>query len=288
MKLKTIWNRVWSVYTQAGERHIGLIAAGVAFFGMFGVFPGIAAVVAVFGLVADADIVADQLALMEDVIPEDAYSLLQGQLEALLTARTDTLGWATLVSVALAIWSARAAVAALMGGLNAIEGVPARGGLRQVFVAINLTVCLVALAVVALVAVVVVPVIIAFAPIAVSTAWVLEFIRWSIALAVLFGGLSLLYRFGPNLRGARRPWVTAGAGIVVVVWVLSSAGLGYYLTNFGSYEAVYGSLGAVIGMLLWLYVSAYLVLLGAVVNAEIYGAAADHLAARDARAADIV
>jgi len=269
-RIKAIAKAAYQIWTTAGERHIGLIAAGVAFFGMFGVFPGIAAVIAVFGLVADPVIVSDQLALMEEVIPEDAYAIFQAQIQSLLNARSDTLGWATLVSISLALWSSRAAVAGLIGGINAIEGVPQRSGIRQAFVALLLTMSLVSLAIVALLSVVVLPVVLAFVPLGAVTAWLFEIGRWLIALAVLFGGLSILYRFGPNMRPHRRPWVTIGAGVVVVVWIAASVGLSYYLSNFASYNEVYGSIGAVIGMLLWMYISAYLILLGAVLNARLY------------------
>lgn len=271
-KIVAIYKSAYDIWTAAGERHVGLIAAGVAFFGMFGIFPGIAAVIAVFGLVADPVVVSDQLALMEEVIPPDAYRIFQAQIQSLLSARSDALGWATVVSISLALWSSRAAVAGLIGGINAIEGVPQRSGIRQAFVALLLTISLVALAIVALLSVVILPVILAFFPLGGVTAWLLEIARWLIALSVLFCGLSILYRFGPNMRGARRPWMTIGAAVVVVVWIAASIGLSYYLSNFTSYNEVYGSIGAVIGMLLWLYISAYLILLGAVFNAKLYTA----------------
>ena len=271
-RILSFWRAGVDIFTTAGERHIGLIAAGVAFFGMFGVFPGIAAVIAVFGLVADPVVVADQLALMQDVIPGDAYDIFQAQIDTLLNTRSETLGLATIVSILLALWSSRAAVAALMGGINAIEGVRQRGGVRQALVALLLTGSLVLLALVALTSVVILPVMLAFVPLFGLTALLLEVARWLIALAVLFGGLSILYRYGPNMRPHRRPWVTIGAAVVVVVWIAASVGLSYYLSNFASYNEVYGSIGAVIGMLLWLYVSAYLILLGAVLNARLYPA----------------
>ena len=269
-RLLAIWRTAADIWGEASKRHIGLIAAGVAFFGMFGVFPGIAAVIAVFGLVADPVVVADQLELMREVIPADAYDIFAAQIDSLLNARSETLGWATFVSIMLALWSSRAAVGALMSGINAIEAAPLRGGIRQMLVALLLTASLVMLATVALLSVVILPVIIAFVPLPVSTAWVLEGVRWLIALAVLFMGLSILYRYGPNMRPHRRPWVTIGAGVVVVVWIAASVGLSYYLTNFASYNEVYGSIGAVIGLLLWLYISAYLILLGAILNAKLY------------------
>ncbi|MEJ6397882.1 YihY/virulence factor BrkB family protein [Yoonia sp. 208BN28-4] len=260
--------RVWET---AANKHLGLIAAGVAFFGMFAIFPGITAIIAIFGLLADPIIVAEQLALMEDIIPPDAYRLFQAQITGLLVAGKQTLGFATGVSILLAVWASRAGVAALIGGLNAIEGMPNRNGFKQVLVALMLTISLVVLAIVALGAVVIMPIILAFVPLANSTAWLLEGVRWLLALSVLFAGLSILYRFGPNMRPERRPWVTLGAAIVIVLWIAASVGLSFYLTNFASYNEVYGSLGAVIGLLLWLYISAYLIMLGAVLNAQIYG-----------------
>ncbi|PJI92321.1 membrane protein [Yoonia maricola] len=266
-----VWRVLVAVWTTASEKHLGLIAAGVAFFGMFGIFPGIAAVIAIFGLIADPVVIAEQLALMEDIIPPDAYNLIASQVFRLVAAPSDALGWATAVSIALALWSCRAGVAALIGGLNAIAGQRMRNGVWQMVVALMLTVALVTLAIVALTVVVIVPIGLAFIPVANSTAWLLEGIRWLVALGVLMIGLSLLYRFGPARIGSRGRWITVGAFVVVVLWVAASAGLSYYLTNFASYNEVYGSIGAVIGLLLWLYVSAYLILLGAALNVVVHG-----------------
>jgi len=242
---------------------------------MFGIFPGIAAVIAIFGLIADPVVIAQQMTLMEDIIPPDAYNLIASQVFRLAAAPADTLGWATVVSITLALWSCRAGVAALIGGLNAIAGQRMRNGIWQAVVALMLTVALVSLAIVALTVVVIVPVLLAFIPVATSTAWLLEGIRWLIAFTVLIMGLSLLYRFGPARHGSRGRWITVGAVVVVILWVAASAGLSFYLTNFASYNEVYGSIGAVIGLLLWLYVSAYLILLGAALNVEIHGFDAD-------------
>ncbi len=266
-----IWRILVAVWNTASDKHIGLIAAGVAFFGMFGIFPGIAALIAIFGLVADPVAISEQLLLMEGIIPPDAFSLLAAQVNGLITARPETLGWATLVSITLALWSCRAGVGALIGGLNAIAGQRMRNGIWQMAVAFMLTVALVALGLVAMVVVIVLPIVLAFLPLAASTAWLLEAARWLIALGVLLLALSLLYRFGPARIGSRGRWFTVGAFVVVVLWVAASVGLSYYLTNFASYNEVYGSIGAVIGLLLWLYVSAYLILLGAALNVQVHG-----------------
>ena len=120
--------------------------------------------------------------------------------------------------------------------------------------------------------------VLAFMPLAWSTVWLLEGLRWLIALSVLLLALGLLYRFGPSRRAQRGRWFTTGAVCVVVLWIAASAGLSFYLTNFASYNEVYGSIGAVIGMLLWLYLSAYLILLGAVLNSLVHRKSAPYVA----------
>ena len=269
--LKHVWRVLYSVWQTAGEKHLGLIAAGVAFFGIFGIFPGIAAVIAIFGLLADPVVISELMVMMDEIIPPDAYRLLSSQVNRLVLAPPEKLGWATAVSIGLALWSCRAGVGALIGGLNAIAGQRQRNGVLQVLIAFALTIALVSLAIVALTVVVILPIILAFLPIAGSTVWIVEGVRWLIALGVLMLGLSLLYRFGPARIGPRGRWMTVGAFAVVILWVGASFGLSYYLTNFASYNEVYGSIGAVIGLLLWLYVTAYLILLGAALNVEVHG-----------------
>lgn len=269
--IRALWRLLSDVWNTASERHVGLIAAGVAFFGMFAIFPGIGAVISLFGILADPVIVVEQLALLEDIIPPDTFSILNSQTERLLGARNDALSWASLVSIALALWAARAGVAALMGGLNAIADQPPRGGIQHVVVALVLTLCLVCLGLVALAVVIVAPLILAFFPLQGSSALILESLRWALVVTMLYTALALLYRYGPNQIGARLKWFTVGSGAVIVLWIAASVGLSFYLTNFASYNEVYGSIGAVIGMLLWLYVSAYLILLGAALNLHLYG-----------------
>ncbi|MCB5198206.1 YihY/virulence factor BrkB family protein [Loktanella sp. TSTF-M6] len=270
-RLRRVVSLLWAVWQTASERHISLIAGGVAFFSIFALFPAAAAIISLFGLIADPVVVVEQLELMQEIIPEDTYLLLTEQMSRLLATRSDKLGFASVVSLLLAVWAARLGVAGLMSGLNAIAGRPARNGFKQIVVALTLTVSLVALALVAMVAVVLAPIFIAFAPIANDTAWLLEGIRWLVALVVLYSALSILYRFGPNQRGARLRWMTVGAGTVVILWIAASVMLSYYLGNFARYNEVYGSIGAVIGMLLWLYITAFLILLGAALNLHVHG-----------------
>lgn len=263
---------LFSVFQAAERAHLTLIAAGVAFFGMFAIFPAMAALIAIFGLVADPAVVETQFELMEDVIPAEAYGLFDAQLTRLLGTRSETLGWATVLSTGLALWSARAGVAALMRGLNVIHGGRNRSGLRHYAVALMLTVCLIGIAVVTLLVVVVAPILLAFLRLPVGVGLLLSAVRWLAALFILMAALGLLYRFGPNRGAQRMAWITPGSIFVVVTWLIASMGFSAYLSNFGSYNEVYGSIGAVVAMMMWLYISAYLVLFGAVLNVELRGA----------------
>lgn len=254
------------VIDDTGTKNAGLISAGVAFYGLFAIFPAIAAVIALFGLMADPAIVDTQLELMRGFMPPGVFALFESQIDRLLQAGGSTLGWATLLSLGLALWSARAGVAALVRGLNEIFERPQRGGVWHVVVALILTVSLVGISVVALLMVVVAPVVLAFVPYEADWTRTLDGIRWLVAVAVLLLGLGVLYRYGPNRRGFRLNWITPGAVLVVVCWLGVSAAFSVYVTNFASYNEVYGSLGAVIALLMWFYLTAYLILLGAALN----------------------
>lgn len=273
------YGRVRAILREANavttRNDLDLIAAGVAFYGLFSIFPALAATIAILGLVSDPVVVEAQLDLMRDVIPADVYAIFDDQITRLLSAGGGTLGWTTVVSVLVALWSARAGVGALMRGVNAIFGQPPRGGIRHLLAALVMTVSLIGVALVALAAVVGAPIAIALLPDNAPTARMLEGVRWIVALGVLLAALAILYRYGPNSRGARGGWLTPGAIIALVLWFGASWAFSEYLSNFGRYNEVYGSLGAVIALLMWFYISAYLILLGAVFDVSLTTRPAD-------------
>ncbi|WP_368184279.1 YihY/virulence factor BrkB family protein [Aestuariibius sp. HNIBRBA575] len=253
-------------YVITSECNLSLISAGVAFFAILSIFPGLAAIVALFGLVADPALVLAQVELMQDIMPASAYVIVVDQLTRLLQARPDTLGLASILSVLVALWSARAGVASLIRGLNAVFGHPNRHGLWHTLVALLMTLCLIGLALTAMSVVIIAPIVLAFLPATMESLPMIDALRWVAALVALVMALGMLYRFGPNRTKARLHWITPGAGVAVVLWLGASVGFSEYLANFGSYNEVYGSLGAVVALLMWLYISAYLILLGAALN----------------------
>ncbi len=263
---RTTYDVARQVFDDLGEKNAGLISAGVAFYGLFAIFPGLAATIAVFGLVADPIVVDTQLQLMRGFMPEGVFNLFEAQITNLVTARPETLGLATLVSILVALWSVRAGVAALIQGLNAIFERPNRGIARHLLVAFLMSMALVGVGIVALLMVVVAPVVLALVPFNANQGLLLEITRWSVVLLVMLAGLGIIYRYGPNRRHDRLGWITPGAVLVVFLWLGMSAAFTVYVANFGNYNEVYGSLGAVVVLLFWFYLSAFLIMFGAALN----------------------
>ncbi|MEM8654946.1 MAG: YihY/virulence factor BrkB family protein [Pseudomonadota bacterium] len=263
------WRAIRHVVRLNDEKHLGLIAAGVAFYAILAVFPGIAATIALWGIVGDPALALEQIQEFQALIPADVYALLAGQLVKLATTDGLTLGWASILSFGFALWSARAGVAALMQGLNAIYDAPNRSGFAHYLRAFLLTFSLIGVVLTAMACIVIVPIVLAFLPLGPWANFGIEAFRWVVGIGVLTAGFAVIYRLGPNLSGQRPRLISPGAGFAVVCWVAASTGFSVYLQNFGNYNEVYGSIGAVIVMLLWLFISAYLVLLGGALNAEL-------------------
>ncbi len=252
-----------------GNRNLGLIASGVAFWAMLAIFPAIAALIALWGYQADPSVVAAQLPMAREFLPYEGYRLLSNQVNALVAQNVSTLGWTSLVSILVALWSARTGVGALVQGVNAISGRENRGGLRDMVTAFALTFALMGVALVALVSIVVLPIILALVPLGPVAGLALKVVNWTIAISVVVMGISVVYRYGLNRPGERPRWFTPGLGLAVALWALASWSFSFYLANFGNYNEIYGSIGAVIALLMWFYISAYVVLLGAALNAEL-------------------
>ncbi len=256
---------IWRFYRRTEQAELDLIAAGVAFYGFLAIFPAAAAIIAIWGFVSDPSAIRAELAILKPVLPPDVFVLISDQIEGLLTLNSSNLGLTTVISTLFALWSARAGMAALIRGLNAIHQRPNRSGHWHQLRALALTFVLLGLVLAALVLSVVVPFFMTYLPEAMrflkGTNIVLGF-----ALAVL--AMALAYRMGPNHGSNPPPLLSWGLLVAIILWGLATRGFALYLENFPSYNRIYGSIGAVAALMMWLYVSAYAVLLGAAVDAE--------------------
>ncbi len=263
---KSVLYRVW---TGLGRHHLSVVSAGVAFFALLAIFPAIAALISLYGLVADPTQIIESMDAVRPILPPDVYAMISDQVQQLLAAGRSSLGFASLISLALTIWAARAGVTGLMEGLNVVyREVDERNIVVQYLISFALTLMLMLVSIIAVVAVVAVPAILHFSDLgALGTlaAQATPLVILGFAMVLVVG---VLYRYGPHRSFARKRWVSLGAIVATALWVLVSLLLSVYLSRFGDFNETYGSIGAIAGLMFWLYASAYVVLLGAELNAS--------------------
>jgi membrane protein len=264
------WSQiVRRVFNDIGRHNISLAASGVAFYGLLALFPGLAALVSLYGLIENPTTVNQQVASIQDILPQEATAIIDQQLQSLTSAPSSSLSIGLVISVLFAIWSARSGASSMMIALNiAYQEEERRGILRQYAIAFAITISTIVFSILALVLIALVPAMLAFLPLPDHIKSLLSLVRWPI-LAVLFMiGLSAIYRVAPSRTQARWAWVSIGAIVATVLWLLASCLFSFYVAKFGSYDKTYGSLGAVIVLLMWFYLSAFAILIGAEINAE--------------------
>jgi membrane protein len=273
------WKDVlWRTYQQISEDRLLLIAAGVVFYAMLAIVPAITALVSMYGLFTPARTIGAQLSFLADVMPGGAYQLISEQIVRIAGNSDGKLTFAFIVGLAVALWSANAGIKAICDALNIVYDEDEKRGIVTLN-AISLTFTLGAICVLllALGAVVVLPLVLAFLGFAAQEqAGLLPLLRWPALFVLLMFGLAVLYRFGPSRRQAKWRWVSVGSVFAALTWIAVSVAFSWYLSRFADYNATYGSLGAVIGLMMWMWISTTVVLVGAELNSEI-----EHQTARD-------
>jgi membrane protein len=260
----------WRTYREMFSDRILSIAGGVAFFVLFSIFPAITALVSAYGLFFNASAISNDLSLANGVVPNTVLGLLHDQAARIASQSNGTLSIGVVVGIVVTLWSAMGGVKAMIDALNVIyEQKETRNILRFNLVALLFTLGSFGVFLVAIGAVVAVPLALSWLGLGGLAARLTVIARWPALLIVLLAGLAILYRYGPDRRAARWQWVSVGSIFATVVWMVASYLFSWYLTKFNSYNATYGSLGAVAAMMMWLWISTTVVLLGAELNAEI-------------------
>jgi membrane protein len=252
------------------DSNLSIVAAGVAFYAFLAFVPALIAVVAIYGLVANPADVKQQITSFTDALPRDAQKLLSSQLTSITRSAGTGTGIAALIAIAGAMWSASSGIAALNTGLTVANGEnETRGPLKRRLLALVLTIFAVVGVLLMLALVVALPSVVDSIDITGIGGTAVELARWPLMAGLLFVGLAVIYRYGPQRRRPRWRWVSPGALVAVVVGLAASIGFSVYVSLLGNYNKTYGALGAVIIMLLWLYLMAFAVLFGAALNAEL-------------------
>lgn len=283
-------------YHDVGENRIMLVSAGVTFFTLLAIFPAVAALVSLYGLVADPSTIAEQLASLQGIIPQGAIDIVGEQVTRLNEKGSSTLGLSLLIGLALSIWSANGGMKHIFDALNLVYNErEKRSFIRLNLVSLAFTAGALFFLVLALASVVLVPIVLKFVGLG-ANAWWLSLLRWPVLLVAVLFGLALLYRYGASRDAPRWRWATPGSTLAAILWLGGSLLFSWYVSNFGKYNQTYGSLGAAIGFMTWIWLSTTIVLLGAQVNAEMEHQTAEDttvgkpqpLGTRRARMADTV
>ena len=292
------WKDVmWRVYEEFGSDRIMSVAAGVTYYALLALFPAIAALVSIYGLFADPVTIQEHLNALSGIMPGGALDIIREQVTRIAAQGGGTLGFSFVLGLLVSLWSANAGMKAVFDALNIVYDEDEKRG----FFALNLqsltfTLGAIAFLLLAIVGIVVLPIVLEFIGLGSGVEWLLSLARWPVLLAAVVLGLAVLYRYGPSRDRASWKWVTPGGIVAALLWIVVSMLFSWYVSNFGSYNETYGSLGAVIGFMTWIWLSTVVVLTGAEINAEVEHQTAEDttegggqpLGTRGARMADTV
>jgi membrane protein len=261
---------LWRTYARINDDRLLATAAGVVFFALLAVFPAITALVSSYGLFADPSTIGANLQTLSLMLPDGSFQIVQDQIARVLAKGSAALGWTFLFGLALAVWSANAGVKAVIDALNvAYEEREKRSFVKLNLMSLAFTTGGIAALLLMVGAVVAYPLALNHLGLAPESRFIVGLARWPLLFVILLFALGVLYRFGPSRRAARWEWLSIGTLAAGLLWIAGSSALSWYLQNFGNYNATYGSLGAAIGLMMWMWMSAIIVLCGAELNSEI-------------------
>ncbi len=249
---------------------IGLIAGGVAYSALLALFPLLIAAVSLYGLFTSPVALEGQIASLSKGLPPDAQGIIVGQLRSIVQGSSGGLTIGAVLGVLVALWSASKGTDAIISSVGlAYEEEETRGFFKLKLLSLGLTLAFLVGGIIVLALVAVVPALLGSIGLGTVGQIIAQVVRWSLLLFLFMGGLAVVYRYAPDRKRARFTWVSWGAVIATVLWIVASVGLSIYVSQFGRYQQTYGSIGGVVVLLLWLCVSAYVILFGAELNSEI-------------------
>jgi membrane protein len=245
------------------------MSGGVTFFVILALFPGLAGLISLYGLFADSSTIGQHLNSLNGVLPEGGTQILREQLQQLTSQPAQKLGFATLASLAISLWSANGGIKAIFEGLNSVyEENEKRSFLKLNAISLALTMGALAFVILALTTITVVPTLLSF----LGLPWVSEIVnyaRWPVLLVVASLMIAIIYRFGPSREQPQWRWISPGTIFAAVAWIAASLLFSWYTSHFGNYNKTYGSLGAAVGFMTWIWISTMVILIGAKINAEL-------------------
>ncbi|MBU8539308.1 YihY/virulence factor BrkB family protein [Roseomonas tokyonensis] len=271
------WQILKRTLSQASEDRLLTEAAGITFYTLLALFPALAALVSLYALVADPTTIQGHLDALAGIVPGGGMDIITEQVQRVAQSADGTLGFGAIAGLLVSLWSANQAAKALFDALNVVyEEHEKRSFITLTLTTLTFTLGFILFAILTMVAVVAVPVVLNFIGLGSTAETLLAYGRWPVLLVLVALVLACLFRWGPSRASAKWRWVSWGSAFAALAWLGASAGFSWYVANFGSYNETYGSLGAVVGFMTWIWISAIVILFGAELNAEM-----EHQTARD-------
>ncbi|MDN3595500.1 YihY/virulence factor BrkB family protein [Zunongwangia endophytica] len=274
LKLKGWWEVLKQIYSEIGEDKVSIVSAGVAFYAFLAVFPAIMALISIYGLATDPQDIERQISELSAMMPKQAFEILQQRIDVFLESHGDKLGWGTLFGILFSIWSANKGTNGLLTGVDiAYDTEQDHNIFKQYLMASIFTVGGLAMLILSMVLIVGFPALVHKIGLPEHLENIISWSRWLILAVLVCIFLCMVYKFAPARKQPALRWVIPGAIFSTLVWLAASYGFSFYVSNFGNYGEVYGSISAVVVLLMWLYITCFIILLGAEINTEIV----DHL-----------
>jgi membrane protein len=274
----TGWKDIlWRTYGRISDDRLLAVSAGVVFYGLLALFPAVTALVSLYGLFASPTSINEHLSMATGLLPSSAFDIFREQVNRIAQSGSTNLSLGFIFGLGLALWSANAGMKAIFDALNVVYNEKEKRGLiRLNLVSLAFTICGIAAVLVAIGGVVMLPLLLGRVGLGSLGETLLQVLRWPVLVTVVILGLALLYRIGPSRAKPRWEWLSVGTLFAAAAWLAGSALLSWYLSKFANYNATYGSLGAAIGLMMWMWMSSIVILFGAELNSEI-----EHQTARD-------
>ncbi len=265
------------VYRGLSEDRIVAIAAGVTFYVLLAIFPAIAALISLYGLFTDPATISQHIETLAGVVPGGGIDIVREQIDRVTSQGSQTLGWTLVIGLAISLWSANAGMKALFDALNVVyHEKEKRGFFKLNAISLAFTLGSIAFLLVAIATVTILPMVLEYVGLSGASQLLITVGRWPVLLIGVSFGIALIYRYGPSRDAPQWRWISWGSAFAAVAWLAASMLFSWYTANFGSYNETYGSLGAAIGFMTWVWISGIVILLGGKINAEI-----EHQTARD-------
>lgn len=272
------WKDVFKrVKDQLTQDHISIVAAGIAFYFFLAIFPALVAIISIYGLVNEPAQVEQQLAAITDILPQQAHQMLEERLKSIAGQSGGTLGWGVAISILVSLWSANKGTKSLFEGVNiAYNEKDERGFLKQTGLTLLFTLGGMIVGILSLALVAAFPALVGNLGLPETVQNIISWARWLLLALIVVFSVSLVYKYAPHRSKPQFKWVSWGAMVATVLWVAGSLLFSWYVNNFGNYQEIYGSVAAVIILMLWFNLTSFVILLGAEINSEL-----EHQTARD-------